>query len=1134
MPNGEKIELLISPEALKQFEQLKSVSDANTASFEKLIAKAVELNKAVGNATTFKELNKATADMTKVEGELAKAKADLLAIQERLKKAQDDEKNRLTELEKQKAKLNKLYTGEAKEIAEVKAQQQQRNKELRDEAKLQSESVGAFQKLSIALDKLKSQYKDLVTLGQDNTAEGQRLKAEIDDMQKVFEKANISVKDFRFNVGNYQGSAKIIVDALERAKDKFNALSKAADTTPAALARARSEFDALRQVTESKQFLNYGGKLGDAQAEVKTFTRVLVGLESQGEGNSEAAKELRQRLAELTDQIADTKAEVKALSSDTRSFDLFASSISFAADVFQTAAGAAVAFGASEEDAAEATKTLLAIQNISNGVKGIANELTTRGTAANKLYSFSQQQVSIAIDSSATAAARLRAALITVGIGALVIGIGLLVTNFSKLKDSFSRLSDSQKLLNNINKEAIQGFVQEKVQIESLVREVNNENTSKTRKKEIIKELNNISPTYFAGIKTEKDLQDKLSESVAKYIRAIQLKAKAKAAENALVAAETPIIEREIELQRQLDALQTKTFDTEARKQRSISNLKKTIETGTDQILVELNKRAAPIRSIIANINTELDSIGGDPKKQTETTKTSKKFFDDLLKADADMYKKLSENDDAYLSTRLSARNKAFEIEKKILAGQRKAEIDNAEGNTQTIAQIRQDFANKTILAERKLAEDIVNIRQTFIVKQREQEQQDRALFEDNPDAEINALKKTLERRVSFLSAGRDAELTAIENKRAKGLISEEEYQRKRLGIENSYAALLIKAEIDYTEEVLRLAKLRGEDTASAEAQLAALKLKYSQTTNAQITEDNKIAHDKEKELLEQKKQMYKDLGTQILDVFNAVVTGGYDRQIAAIQAEIDKLEEQKNKEIEVANATIANKDERELAIAKIEARSQAQREQLENRQKQIELQKAKFEKAAALLSIAIDTTQKVAAIKAQAALLAANPVTAALAPLALSMIPVVITAGALAAGLIAARPLPKFADGTDDAPGGLSWVGDGGKKELVITPQGQVIQTPAVPTVMNVPRHSIVLPDARAALESGLAVNRHGRLVQNENGDIKEVGRKIDTLTKVMRNKPTLNMNADQGGLTAMWQYGANWVTYADDQTRF
>lgn len=1112
MPNSEKIELLISPDALKQFEQLKSSTDANTASFEKLIAKAVELNKAVGNASTFKEINKATQEMTDNEKALAK---------------------QVDELAKANAKLQALYTDEAKKLTEVKTQQQARNQAIKEEIQLNQAAEGSIKQKQILLKQLTREYDNL-SAAEREAGQGQGLLKSIQGLDKELKSLEGASGRFQRNVGNYQGSAKIIVDALERAREKFNTLSKAADTTPAALSRARSEFEALRNVTDNKQFLNFSGRMGDATQEVRTFTRTLVNLETQGLGTSEVATELRTRLAQLTDTIADTRSEVKALASDTRSFDLFASSVSFAADVFQTAAGAAVAFGASEEDAAEATKTLLAIQNISNGVKGIANELTTKGTAANKLYSFAQSQVAVAMDSTAVAGARLRGALITLGIGAIIIGIGLLVANFSKLKNALSGLSKQQQLSKEISDKAIEGYVKEKVAVEQLAAEAQRETTSKRRKLEIIKELNEKSPVYFGHIKTEKDLQNEATEAVKKYVQAITIKARAQAAVEILAEKEKAVVLRQIELERQLEAAKTQTFDSEERKQRHIKGLQDLITRGADTTLQALQRQADPVRKVLASLQEQLGKLGGDPNKQVEKVKTNKKFFDDLLKAEAELYKRLADSNDAYLSIRLSSRNRAFEIENKILSEQRKVEIDNADGNTSAIEQINREFAIKKILAEQKLGEDIINIRQSFIVRQREQEAQDRALFEDNPDAELNVFKKNLEKRLSFLSQGRDIELKALENKRAQGIVSEEQYQRERLQIENSYAALIIKAEIEYTEQVIALAKVRGEDVAKAEADLAALKLKYTQSANAQIISDNQLVHDKEKELLEQKKQLYKELGAQVLEVFNAIITGGYDRQIAAIQTEIEKLEEQKQKDIEVANATITNRDQRELEISKIEARSQAQRNALEKRQQTIEIQKAKFQKASALLSIAVDTAQKTFAIKAQAAVLAANPVTAPLAGVALAQIPFVLASSLLAAGLIAAQPLPKFAEGTDDAPGGLSWVGDGGKRELVITPQGKVMQTPAVPTVMNVPKHSIVLPDARAALESGLAVNRHGRLVQQENNEIREVGKKIDTLTKVLRNKPVLNMNADQGGLTAMWNYGANTIKYIEDQTRF
>lgn len=1148
MPNSERIETLISPEALKQFETLKASTDANTASFEKLIAKAVELNKAVGNATTFKEINKATQEMTEHDKALAK---------------------QITDLEKANAKLNAMYADEAKKLAEVKSQQQARNQAIKEEIQLNQAAEGSIKQKQILIKQLTKEYDNL-SAAERESSKGQNLLKGIQQLDSELKSLEGTTGRFQRNVGNYTGSAKIIVDALERAREKVNSLSKAVDTTPAALARARSEFDALRQVTEGKQFLSFGGKMGDAQAEVKTFTRVLVNLETQGQGNSESAKELRQRLAELTDQIADTKAEVKALASDTRTFDLFASSISFAADVFQTAAGAAVAFGASEKDAAEAAKTLLAIQTVANGVKGIANELTTRGTAANKLYTFSQMQLSTAMDSTATAGARLKGALITLGIGAVIIGIGLLIANFDKIKRSISGVSKEQEALNDVMKESGGEYVQAVKLISQLKANIDLAKQGIIQKEAVIKSYNDSLGKTTGQVKSLEQAEKELIEKGDAYIQMTLKKAVAnialeKAAQKAFEAEEAKRKKDEefgnaVTVFNEANARAAGLTEEEitALKTEELQKRKKAVidaKNAEQKVYIDIANDAQKAMAEISKA-FNLNPLGNNTTVQQ--TAQTKKFRDGVLKDDADLYKKLSDNQDAYLTTRLAAREKAFQIEKQILNGQRDAEVDNliaqlkidrdrasiGEISKEELAQKEQDFINKKreingdysekqILLERNTSRDLLAIRQSFIVRQRELLEQDKALFVDDSGKELNTLKSALDKRVAFLSQGRDIEFTALENKRAQGLIKEEDYQRERLRIENSYAALLIKAEIEYTESVLKLAKSRGEDTATAEAQLAALKLKYTQAANAKIIADNILTHEKEKELLEQKKQLYKDLGSQIIDTFNAIIVSGYDRQISAIQSQIDKLEEQKQKDIEVANATIANKDLRETEIAKIEVRAQAQRDLLEQRQRGIEIQKAKFEKMSALLKVTVDTVQKVAAIKAQAALLAANPLTALLAPLALSQLPLVIASGALAAGVIAAAPLPKYEHGTSDAQGGLSLVGEK-RKELIITPDGNVTQTPSRPTVMNVPKHSIVLPDARAALESGLMVNRHGRLVQAPDNGIQEVGRKIDTLTKVMKNKPVLNMSADQGGLTAMWQYGANWVKYVEEQTKF
>ena len=67
------------------------------------------------------------------------------------------------------------------------------------------------------------------------------------------------------------------------------------------------------------------------------------------------------------------------------------------------------------------------------------------------------------------------------------------------------------------------------------------------------------------------------------------------------------------------------------------------------------------------------------------------------------------------------------------------------------------------------------------------------------------------------------------------------------------------------------------------------------------------------------------------------------------------------------------------------------------------------------------------------------------------------------------AQPIPKYREGTKDHQGGRAIVGDGGKEEIVITPDGKVMKTPAKSTLVDLPKHSIVLPDANIAMNYAL-----------------------------------------------------------------
>src|SRR5579859_4762759 len=85
------------------------------------------------------------------------------------------------------------------------------------------------------------------------------------------------------------------------------------------------------------------------------------------------------------------------------------------------------------------------------------------------------------------------------------------------------------------------------------------------------------------------------------------------------------------------------------------------------------------------------------------------------------------------------------------------------------------------------------------------------------------------------------------------------------------------------------------------------------------------------------------------------------------------------------------------------------------------QIKQAKFEKAASVINIAIATSEAVAKILLEAAILSSNPLTAALAPQAYVQAGIAAAVGAAQLAAVIAKPIPTFARGTSNAPAGLA-----------------------------------------------------------------------------------------------------------------
>lgn len=184
----------------------------------------------------------------------------------------------------------------------------------------------------------------------------------------------------------------------------------------------------------------------------------------------------------------------------------------------------------------------------------------------------------------------------------------------------------------------------------------------------------------------------------------------------------------------------------------------------------------------------------------------------------------------------------------------------------------------------------------------------------------------------------------------------------------------------------------------------------------------------------------------KIQDGITSIMTDIYDARIKRVEEEQEANEEAGEKELEriekLENSGVITKEEAEARKRAAEQTTANKNKELEKKKEALQQKQAKWEKANAISQSIIATALAVSR--------------------ALPNMVLVALVGALGAAQLAtiiAQPIPKYAKGTDNHPGGLAIVGDGGKHEAVVTDRGAYI-TPNVPTLIDLPRRAKVIPD--------------------------------------------------------------------------
>lgn len=556
-----------------------------------------------------------------------------------------------------------------------------------------------------------------------------------------------------------------------------------------------------------------------------------------------------------------------------------------------------------------------------------------------------------------------------------------------------------------------------------------------------------------------------------------------------------------------------KAYDDEKKKAEEYAEYIKKITEDLSKSKIELiaDGREREIAEISKEYNDRIKEIKGRTDEEIELRKNLETLKGKAIAEINDKYdKELLEIEKTNLENRLASigENSNEELDKRLNLQiqlnnmMRDAEIKDAEKNGEDVVAIRMKYMQReNSLIMRNLQERI-------------------GLIEANTDKVVN------EQETSALK-----EANIIKKQYANGEISKEDYEKKLYDIGVKYAKARLQTLLAEAKAEMALVDINSEKAKELQERINKIQAQIDELNNDDANKKQKEWIDKFKSGLSEMNDAARDTLGETAGIFEglsdimvdvaedgklsfenmaqavgkivsgitSLMTDIYDAQIENIEKEQEANDEAYDKEIERIEALEENgaisTEEAEARKRAAEDKTAAKNAELEKKKAALQEKQAKWNKANSII---------------QAGIFTALAITEALPNLVLAAL--VGAMGAAQVALIAAQPIPKYAKGTKDHPGGLAIVGDGGKKEGIVTNNGLFI-TPDKPTLVDLPAHAQVIPDLSyiydrrgltsdyGLLEQKLKNMREEGIVVNVNNDYSRLERKMESNTKQLQN---------------------------------
>lgn len=730
---------------------------------------------------------------------------------------------------------------------------------------------------------------------------------------------------------------------------------------------------------------------------------------------------------------------------------------------------------------------------------------------------------------------------------ALVVGITLLsvygkdimdwVASLFKGKGAIDDIVSAERMWVDAIKEGRSSSIKERKELELLYKATQDTSRSMQERNAAVDELQRKFPEYFENISNEDFLAGKAADSYNRLAGQILKTAQARAIQDKLVERSKEQLEYEDQLNNlfyERSVLNNKIRDAERRLTKGPA-----AATNAARDIYDLGKEAADLDEKISEMQNKLrenerQTIKLENKLNIDdlltplgkTESEGKKSADEQAKYQEDIAKRLSETrisliDDEYEKERAKAQNKYEE------------NIASIKGNSEEENKLRANY-------EEILKNELLAIDKKYLEKKDEEE---RKKIEASVKYQLEEKQQEYATLAIAYSQNMQKEIDDELERYRQGEISKEQYEKNKAEITQKYALQEAQRAIDLLKEQIEISGLSDEEKFKIKEALAKAEIDLAN----KVRDAKKKARDEETEdekkywaeleaslqhleyvsnnavdglgtlfsgLMSLITKVVRDGKLEIEDLLGSIsaisegltsiMVGMYDQQMEKIEEQQEKNEEAGEEEIErieeLAESGVISTEEAEARKRAAEQATADKNKELEKQKADLEQKQAKWQKANSIIQTTIATSQAIMKALAEAGPFA-GPILAA----------VIGAMGAAQVAIIASQPIPKYAKGTDNHPGGLAIVGDGGRQEVIETDNGAYI-TPSVPTLVDIPKRAKVIPNLvdyrKMSLHSdALMLDRQMRnnngepVIVNVNNDYKKLERKMDMANQSMAN---------------------------------